>query len=94
MAHIPSAVTAGYLREPDTELPLAEQEFARRINSILAAADRPCIWDSHPSRSTPGSYTSPGTRGAERGHRQTIPEQMGPATVASRTRFRGMSKGW
>ncbi|MFJ4536613.1 hypothetical protein ACIP39_11670 [Streptomyces tibetensis] len=80
MAYIPKAVTAGYLREPDTELPLPGREFARRINSLLTAADRPSIWDSRPARHTPpGAYTSPDTRGVDRERRQTIPEQMGTA---------------
>ncbi|WP_369162019.1 hypothetical protein [Streptomyces sp. R02] len=50
MAYTPTAVTAGYLREPDTELPLPGHEFARRINSLLAAADHPSIWGSRPNR--------------------------------------------
>lgn len=78
MAYIPTAVTAGYLREPDTELPLPGEEFARRINHLLAAADRPSVWDTRPkraSRSAPGPYP----RGSDREHRQTIPEQMGTA---------------
>ncbi|MFE5894788.1 hypothetical protein ACFQ6E_38445 [Streptomyces sp. NPDC056462] len=82
MAYIPTAVTAGYPREPDTELPLPGHEFAIRINSLLAAADRPSIWDSRPSRasrSAPGAYTSPDTNAVDREHRQTIPEQMGTA---------------
>ncbi|KEG44402.1 hypothetical protein [Streptomyces griseorubens] len=79
MAYIPTAVTAGYLREPDTELPLPGHGFARHINYLLAAADRPSIWDSRPSPSTSGPYTSPDTRGADREHRQTIPEQMDTA---------------
>lgn len=79
MAYIPTAVTAGYLREPDTELPLPGHEFARRINSLLAAADRPSIWASRPSRPAPGPYTSPDTRAVDREHRQTTPEQMGTA---------------
>ncbi|MDX3119820.1 hypothetical protein, partial [Streptomyces scabiei] len=41
MAYIPAAVTAGYLREPDTELPLPGDEFARRIAGLLATAYRP-----------------------------------------------------
>lgn len=45
-AYIPMTVTAGYLREPDAELPLPGVEFARRINNILAAADHPSTWDS------------------------------------------------
>ncbi|MGK5693286.1 hypothetical protein ACSNOJ_10345 [Streptomyces sp. URMC 128] len=79
MAYIPTAVTAGYLREPDTELPLPGREFARRINSLLTAADRPSVWDSRPTRHASGPYTSPDTRVVDHDHRQTIPEQMGTA---------------
>lgn len=77
MAYIPAAVTAGYLREPDTELPLPGHEFARRINSLLAAADHPSIWGRRPSR--PGPYASPDTRAVDRERRHTTPEQMGTA---------------
>jgi hypothetical protein len=38
MAYIPSAVTAGYLSEPDTELPLPGPGFAHRINALLTTA--------------------------------------------------------
>jgi hypothetical protein len=87
MAYIPNAVTAGYLRGPDTELPLPGREFARRINSLLTAADRPFIWDSRPARHTPpGAYTSPDQRGRPRapadepradGHSETLtPRQV------------------
>ncbi len=62
MAYMPTAVTAGYLREPDTELPLPGHEFARRIDYFLAAADRPSIWDRRPRRSAP-ARTPPRTPG-------------------------------
>ncbi|MEW2615008.1 hypothetical protein AB0937_33470 [Streptomyces sp. NPDC047880] len=75
MAYIPTAVAAGYLREPDTELPLPGHEFARRINSLLTAADHPSTWESRPTRSKPGPFN----RGDDHAHRQTIPEQMGTA---------------
>ncbi|MER7901105.1 hypothetical protein ABTX62_34835 [Streptomyces sp. NPDC096046] len=73
MAYVPTAVAAGYLREPDSELPLPGHEFARRINRLRTAADRPSTWDTRPTR----SKTSAHTRTADREHRQTIPEQMG-----------------
>lgn len=76
MAYIPTAVTTGYLREPDTELPLPGGEFARRINNMLAAADRPHLWTSRPS---PRPRVSPDTGSADRERMQTIPEQMGTA---------------
>ncbi|MEU9575554.1 hypothetical protein AB0D62_38155 [Streptomyces massasporeus] len=75
MAYIPTAVAAGYLREPDSELPLPGLEFARLINRLLTAADRPSTWDTRPTRSKTSAYT----RAADREHRQTIPEQMGTA---------------
>ncbi|MFF4053529.1 hypothetical protein ACFYZ5_43695 [Streptomyces chartreusis] len=79
MAYIPTAVTTGYLREPDTEIPLPGHEFARRINTLLGAADGPYIWDSRPRRSTASPYTSPDTRSVDREPKKTIPEQMGTA---------------
>jgi hypothetical protein len=36
MAYIPRAVTTGYLREPDTELPLPGDDFAHRVQELLA----------------------------------------------------------
>ncbi|TKS98701.1 hypothetical protein [Streptomyces lasalocidi] len=38
MAYIPTAVTVGYLREPDMELPLPGDDFAQRVKDLLAAA--------------------------------------------------------
>ncbi|MGW4759423.1 hypothetical protein [Streptomyces chartreusis] len=79
MAYIPTAVTAGYLREPDTEIPLPGDGFARRINSLLVAAGGPYIWDSRTSRSTPGPYKSRDSRSVDCEPKKTIPEQMGTA---------------
>lgn len=42
MAYMPTAVAIGYLREPDSELPLPGPSFARKIQELLdAAADQP-----------------------------------------------------
>ncbi|MFJ3214042.1 hypothetical protein [Streptomyces flaveolus] len=42
MAYIPDAVAAGYLREPETELPLPGAGFAQRVQALIkAAASRP-----------------------------------------------------
>lgn len=79
MAYIPTAVTAGYLREPDTELPLPGNEFACRINRLLCSADRPHVWDSRPSHPAPEPHDSPGMKSVECEDIQAIPEQMGTA---------------
>ncbi|WP_393101745.1 hypothetical protein [Streptomyces sp. LN325] len=49
MAYIPTAVTAGHLREPDPELPLYGSELACRINARLAAGDRLHGWNRTPN---------------------------------------------
>lgn len=42
MAYIPSAVAAGYLREPETELPLPGDGFAQRVKALITMpATRP-----------------------------------------------------
>ncbi|MEU4655171.1 hypothetical protein AB0G32_14745 [Streptomyces sp. NPDC023723] len=42
MAYIPDAVAAGYLREPETELPLPGAGFAQRVKALITtAATRP-----------------------------------------------------
>ncbi|MEV5100044.1 hypothetical protein ACFC5H_28620 [Streptomyces rochei] len=79
MSYIPAAVTAGYLREPDTELPLPGDEFARRINYLLAATDRPHTWQVRPKRPTTGHHGPTITESVERAYLQTVPEQMGTA---------------
>ncbi|MGW0778900.1 hypothetical protein ACWD01_36055 [Streptomyces sp. NPDC002835] len=41
MAYIPTAVAAGYLRQPEMDLPMPGPDFARRVSALLdAAADR------------------------------------------------------
>jgi hypothetical protein len=82
MAYIPEAVTAGYLRESDTELPLPGDEFACRVNSLLGAADRPHTWERHPApdpRDPSDTGASPESSGVGPEHMQTIPEQVGAA---------------
>ncbi|MER7966784.1 hypothetical protein [Streptomyces ardesiacus] len=76
MAYIPTAVTAGYLREPDSELPLPGHEFARRINTLLARTDRPHVWESRPS---PNPQPSPDAMSVSHERRQTVHQQMGTA---------------
>ncbi|MFI8952480.1 hypothetical protein ACIGO6_39140 [Streptomyces sp. NPDC053750] len=79
MAYLPAAVTAGYLREPDTELPLLGDEFAHRINRLLAATDRPHTWQRRPKQPTADHCEPTTTEPVERAYLQTVPEQMGTA---------------
>ncbi|MGW1563358.1 hypothetical protein ACWCQ1_43770 [Streptomyces sp. NPDC002144] len=52
MAYVPTAVTAGYLRQPEIELPVPGPGFAKRIAMLLtAAAARPDTPNSLPARS-------------------------------------------
>ncbi|MGA5278731.1 hypothetical protein ACPCKL_34285 [Streptomyces cellulosae] len=81
MAYVSAAVTAGYLREPDTELPLPGDEFARRINYLLAATDRPHTWQRRPKRSATGHREPTIAESVERAYLQTVPEQMGTANA-------------
>ncbi|WP_225827129.1 hypothetical protein [Streptomyces naphthomycinicus] len=53
MAYVTTAVTAGWLREPDSDIPLPGPDFADRITALLeASADKPDISDTLPPRST------------------------------------------
>lgn len=53
MDYIPTAVTVGYLREPDMDLPLPGPDFAQRVSALLtAAANRPDVSDTLPARPT------------------------------------------
>ncbi|GHB71923.1 hypothetical protein GCM10010377_73030 [Streptomyces viridiviolaceus] len=79
MAYLPAAVTAGYLREPDTELPLPGDEFARRINRLLAVTDRPHTWQRRPKHPAADNHEPTTTEPVERAYLQTVPEQMGTA---------------
>lgn len=83
MAYVPLAVAAGYLRQPDMELPLPGMGFARKIRALLAAAaHKPCVPGAVPAR--PDTRTHPGqgphqppaeTPSAE--HSTAVPSQMG-----------------
>ncbi|MGW4049552.1 hypothetical protein ACWENA_01880 [Streptomyces sp. NPDC004779] len=67
MAYMPTAVAVGYLREPDSELPLPGQEFAREIHALLSAsASQPDRPSSLPAR----------TRTRARGRTRTGPRQV------------------
>ncbi|WRZ87743.1 hypothetical protein OHB54_00725 [Streptomyces sp. NBC_01007] len=79
MAYIPTVVTAGYLREPDSELPLPGGEFARRINALLAAVDRPHTWSRRPTDPKPQSGGSSQAESVERSYLQKVPEHLGTA---------------
>ncbi|MGW7277420.1 hypothetical protein ACWGIV_03720 [Streptomyces sp. NPDC054844] len=79
MAYLPAAVTAGYLREPDTELPLPGDEFARRINRLLATTDRPHTWQRRPRGPAAVHHDPTITEPVERAYVHTAPEQMGTA---------------
>ncbi|MFG2332736.1 hypothetical protein ACGFMM_24320 [Streptomyces sp. NPDC048604] len=51
MEYMPTAVAIGYLREPDSELPLPGPAFARKIQTVLdAASDRPDSPDDRPAQ--------------------------------------------
>jgi hypothetical protein len=39
MSYLPTAVTVGYLREPDMDIPLPGPEFADRVSALLATSD-------------------------------------------------------
>ncbi|MEW2515959.1 hypothetical protein [Streptomyces sp. NPDC046870] len=42
MAYVSTAVTAGWLREPDSDIPLSGAAFADRITELIeAAANKP-----------------------------------------------------
>ncbi|MFJ4950815.1 hypothetical protein [Streptomyces sp. NPDC088760] len=52
MAYVSTAVTAGWLREPDFDIPLPGPDFADRITELLAAAaNKPDVSDTLPARS-------------------------------------------
>ncbi len=67
MAYIPDAVAAGYLREPETELPLPGVGFAQRVQALItASATRPAKGE-------------PPTRPATRESTETTPRVVGGA---------------
>lgn len=57
MAYVPTAVVAGYLREPDIDLPTPGSDFAGHINTLLttkAASPHPDRSSDLPARPDPG----------------------------------------
>ncbi|MGW6491930.1 hypothetical protein [Streptomyces sp. NPDC055056] len=79
MSYIPNAVITGYLREPDSELPLPGHEFARRINALLAAGDHPRTWSKKATGSTGRKRGCPLPESVERPYVRGVPEQLGTA---------------
>lgn len=54
MGYVPTAVAAGYLRQPEMQLPVPEPDFAKRIRLLIAAAAaRPDVPGSLTARSEP-----------------------------------------
>ncbi|MBL1109330.1 hypothetical protein JK361_32875 [Streptomyces sp. 5-8] len=52
MTYVTTAVTAGWLREPDSDIPLPGPDFADRITALFKAAEKtPDISDTLPARS-------------------------------------------
>jgi hypothetical protein len=58
MAYVPTAVTVGYLRQPEMDLPTPGADFARRISTLLAtAANRPDVTNALPACPDPREHT-------------------------------------
>ncbi len=66
MTYMPTAVAIGYLREPESELPLPGPGFARKIRALLAAAPNgptaPATSRPAPTPAPPGGKTPTGPR--------------------------------
>ncbi|MCX4804533.1 hypothetical protein ACFWWM_16280 [Streptomyces sp. NPDC058682] len=67
MTYMPTAVAVGYLREPESELPLPGPDFAHKVRTLLAAAaNRPDGPSDLPARPTLRRDTTRTTRRARR----------------------------
>lgn len=78
MAYIPTAVAAGYLRQPEMDLPMPGPDFAHRISTLLGiAADRPAIPGGLPARRP--LRTRPGARDTPTVHPRTALHRPGTA---------------
>jgi hypothetical protein len=83
MAYVPLAVAAGYLRQPDVELPLPGAGFARKIRALLAAAaNKPCPPGTVPARPdthdrTERGFHQPLSATHTAGNSTAVPSQMG-----------------
>ncbi|WP_328349363.1 hypothetical protein OG800_01570 [Streptomyces sp. NBC_00445] len=74
MAYVPLAVAAGYLRQPEVELPLPGTGFARKIRALLAAAaNKPCVRDAHER----AGHDQPLSRTSAAGNTEAVNSQMG-----------------
>ncbi|MFD7748010.1 hypothetical protein ACFV2V_16850 [Streptomyces sp. NPDC059698] len=60
MAYMPLAVASGYLREPDSEIPLPGPNFARQVRDRLNTADRSLRPSGLPPRSQSRHRPRPG----------------------------------
>ncbi|MFF9244773.1 hypothetical protein ACF1AY_35540 [Streptomyces sp. NPDC014776] len=55
MTYVSTAVTAGWLREPDSDIPVPGPEFAQRVTELVdTATDKPDVSDTFPLRSAGG----------------------------------------
>ncbi|GGR47428.1 hypothetical protein GCM10010497_58460 [Streptomyces cinereoruber] len=78
MAYMPTAVAVGYLREPDSEIPLPGDKFAQEINTLLtASATRPDHPSNLPARAR--GRTRPGPRQATVATGARIPQTLDEA---------------
>ena len=78
MAYVSTAVTAGWLREPDTDIPLPGPDFARRITALLdGASNSPDVPATLPARASARKHplsqdrARPTTRESTPQHMQT-----------------------
>ncbi|MET9388783.1 hypothetical protein ABZY09_49580 [Streptomyces sp. NPDC002928] len=85
MAYVPTAVTVGYLRQPEMDLPTPGPDFARRISTLLAtAANRPDVTNTLPARPDPRERASrdaahPLTRSSSGKPSETVQRHVGEA---------------
>ncbi|MEU9337899.1 hypothetical protein AB0D49_32845 [Streptomyces sp. NPDC048290] len=81
MAYIPQVVTAGYLRGPETELPLPGAGFDRRIKELLTAGaprrDSPGARPAHATAAADPGPETPSTRPTADGTAQASPPRTG-----------------
>ncbi|MFH8717622.1 hypothetical protein [Streptomyces zaomyceticus] len=80
MAYMPTAVAVGYLREPDSELPLPGDKFAHEIHALLTVSatrsDRP---SNLPARTRTRGRARPGLRQTTAATGPRIPQPLDEA---------------
>ncbi|MET9347556.1 hypothetical protein [Streptomyces termitum] len=80
MAYMPTAVAVGYLREPDSELPLPGNKFAHEIHALLtASATQPDRPSNLPARTRARGRSRPGPRQAAVAAGPRIPQSLDEA---------------